>query len=807
MKRILSIVAALLALTLVLTACGNKDKNQGTDDGKKAAITQQLVDDAAAMLYEFNKPGGDHSVASSFTLPKKLADYEGFDLDVDWALEGGNGLVTLDTTSDPDKALVNVNPLADADTNFKLTGTVKGGEFSKSIDFNYVIKGFDVATWVYWAENTKDVSMNIKGTVIAKYPYNADNKNTSIFLADADGQHAYFAYRIKCDTQEAYDNDLAIGNVLLVNGTTSIYNGFREMGAGCTYTVVTDAAGKPVTAEVVKVAIDDLFDGREDLSAALDPLQGMTVTVSGATIKSIDDAGTRATVTIVKNGTEFKIFLNNTYTLTPDEYTEMMSQLAVGYVIDAEGSVAWYNTPQIYPYAGTVKVVSTDVGGADKVNNELNSLSVPASVSETTTIELPVTGAEYSEVNFTYTVTGDGAALDGNKLTLTVGNTISDVTLKATATCGSDSADKEFAIRIVPTELSEADLVNLLYSLEKGAVLEGPFTLSGVITNVDTPWDDGYKNITVTIKVGDMADKPVQCFRLKGDGAQTLKVGDRITVQGNFKRFNDTYEFDAGCTLLSVDTDPVPTERPADPTPTERPADPTPTARPTEPAAQTPEQILDALYKLDKGQELEGTYTLTGVITMVNTPYNTQYKDVTVTIVVNNITDKPVMCYQMKGDGVDTLKKGDTITVTGKLKRYNDNREFDKDCQLVRIDARGEAQSDDTDKYKTPEEIVNAVYNLDPGAFLDGTFTLTGVITKVDTAFSTQYKNVSVTIVVDNMTDKPILCYRLQGTGADVIKVGDTITVSGKLKKYHKDGQPDIPEFDQSCTLVSYTAS
>ena len=288
----------------------------------------------------------------------------------------------------------------------------------------------------------------------------------------------------------------------------------------------------------------------------------MTVTVSGATIKSIEDSGTRATVTVEKNGTELKIFLNNTYTLTPDEYTEMMSQLAVGYVVDAEGSVAWYNTPQIYPYAGTVKVTSTEVNNADKVSNELNALSVAASVDKTTTIELPVTGAEYSDVSFTYSVTGDGAALDGNKLTLTVGTKVSNVTLKATASCGSDKAEKEFAIRIVPSDLSQEALVELLYGLEKGATLEGPYTLSGVITKVDTPWSDQFSNITVTIQVGDMADKPVQCYRLAGTGAETLKEGDRITVSGNFKRHNDTFEFDAGCKLLSIDNDQPPVTEP-----------------------------------------------------------------------------------------------------------------------------------------------------------------------------------------------------------------------------------------------------
>ena len=34
----------------------------------------------------------------------------------------------------------------------------------------------------------------------------------------------------------------------------------------------------------------------------------------------------------------------------------------------------------------------------------------------------------------------------------------------------------------------------------------------------------------------------------------------------------------------------------------------------------------------------------------------------------------------------------------------------------------------------------------------------------------------------------------------------EVVMGAGKLKKYHKDGQPDIPEFDAACTLDSYTA-
>lgn len=113
--------------------------------------------------------------------------------------------------------------------------------------------------------------------------------------------------------------------------------------------------------------------------------------------------------------------------------------------------------------------------------------------------------------------------------------------------------------------------------------------------------------------------------------------------------------------------------------------------------------------------------------------------------------------------------------------------------------------SDDKVTLTTPEEIVNAVYALEPGKIL-GQYTLTGVITSVDTEYSSQYSNVTVTIVVNNMTDKPVQCFRLKGTGADQIKVGDEITVTGNLMKYasyNDDGTLKFSkvEFDAGCTL------
>ena len=94
------------------------------------------------------------------------------------------------------------------------------------------------------------------------------------------------------------------------------------------------------------------------------------------------------------------------------------------------------------------------------------------------------------------------------------------------------------------------------------------------------------------------------------------------------------------------------------------------------------EAVLAAAFNLAEGEVLPGEgYTLTGKITTVNTAWNAEYSNITVTISVN---DKAVECYRLKSGSADAsvLKVGDTITVMGVIKNYNGKVEFDKDCTL-----------------------------------------------------------------------------------------------------------------------------
>lgn len=202
-------------------------------------------------------------------------------------------------------------------------------------------------------------------------------------------------------------------------------------------------------------------------------------------------------------------------------------------------------------------------------------------------------------------------------------------------------------------------IVNAAYALASGESMTTTSTLTGVITKVDTAYSSGYGNISVTIAVAGAEDKPILCYRMKGEGADQITVGDTITVTGTLKNYNGTIEFDAGCSLDSwvhtgedVDklTDPV--------------------------------EIVNAAYALAVGASLPYEVTLTGTIIRVDTEYSADYGNVTVTITVAGVEDKPIVCFRLKGTGADSIAVGDTITVTGTLMNYNGTIEFGSGCTL-----------------------------------------------------------------------------------------------------------------------------
>ena len=269
--------------------------------------------------------------------------------------------------------------------------------------------------------------------------------------------------------------------------------------------------------------------------------------------------------------------------------------------------------------------------------------------------------------DITWTADTDAVTIgapENNTVTIDVNeDTLVPVDYKLTATI-KDAAGNTKSVSFshsIPVSLSYAAIVDLAYELEAGKAMEGTYELLGVIKSIDTPYSADYKNITVTIEISGKADKPIQCYRLKGEGADTLAVGDEILVSGVLKNYNGTIEFDAGCELKSV--------------------------------IKSVSQLdtLKAAYALAAGTAFESPVVLKGEIISIDTPYSDQYKNITVTIVCDGHTDYPIKCYRVKGEGAEALAVGGTIAVKGIIKNYvhssgDSEIEFDQGCELIKLE-------------------------------------------------------------------------------------------------------------------------
>ena len=447
--------------------------------------------------------------------------------------------------------------------------------------------------------------------------------------------------------------------------------------------------------------------------------------------------------------------------------------------------------------AGTIlKVSGTMQEIVDKAYalKDGESLKGEATLTGTVTAINTAWSDQYKNISVTIAVEGredkpiqcyrlKSGAADASKIAkgdlITVTGTLKNFkgTIEFDAGCTLDKNEKGKGT-IIKVEGSMQEIVDKAYALKDGEVLKGEATLTGTVTAINTAWSADFKNISVTIVVEGREDKPIQCYRMKSGAADASKVakGDLITVTGLLKNFKGTIEFDAGCTLEAnkkgagtIDT-----------------------------VAGTYQEIVDKAYELKEGEVLKGEATLQGTVTAVGSEWSDQYKNITVTIVVEGREDKPIECYRMKSGAADASKveKGDLITVTGMIKNYNGKIEFDAGCTL---EANKKGAGTIETVTGTMQEIVDKAYALEVGSALEGEATLTGSVTKVDTPYSEQYSNVTVTIVVDGRESKPIKCYRLKGTNADKVAAGDLITVTGIIKNYN-----GTIEFDQGCEMTNW---
>ena len=383
-------------------------------------------------------------------------------------------------------------------------------------------------------------------------------------------------------------------------------------------------------------------------------------------------------------------------------------------------------TPSDFERLGTVRVGLTAYEVVYTVDCDASAVKVVKGDNGMVTIDVN----EESEVEVPYALTATITGTDGKTASLTWKH-------------------------VLPISMSSrsSEIIDAAYALEDGEVLPYEVTLTGEIIAIDTPYSPDYKNVTVTIKVTGREDKPIMCYRLKGEGCDALVPGDIITVTGTIKNYKGTIEFDAGCMLDKVTKSENSLVIPTD-----------------------PQEILEAAFALKGGEALPYQATLTGKIVGIKSAYSEKYGNISVVIK----TGDPwydITCYRMKGEDIDKIGRDDIITVTGILKNYGGHTiEFDTGSLMVDwVDMPDPKCPDD------PAEIMKQANKLSSGSSLPYYCYLTGPVTSIRTKWNpvNGYARLSISVAGTEVD-----CYRLRGDDIENVQVGDTITVWGKIEKY-----------------------
>ncbi len=741
MKKFIAILLMLVLCLTVFAAC--KKEDNGADLKAAKEYLYSMYKDAPAQTgANFERPlivrGGDTTFDIVWTVEIVSGDADGVKV-----VPGDNKMATIEVAAEPAEDIV-----------YKLTATIKGADgATEKLVFDHTVPKFKVFTFQEYLDAETASMVVCQGVVTGIISKTNGASNNCLYLQDQDG--GYYAYQTAVDPVEA---GVKVGMTVRVTGTKDLYNGTHEIKAASIQIIDSNIS------QITAVDFTEIYTNAAALDAEeLVKQQAMLVTLKGVEITGQDAASGYYKFTL--GGKESYIRISgSTCPLNKDDQTALINGHSEHYswLANVTGVICVYSgkfylTPvsaDAFEYVSLIE--KTD---AEKVQIEKENLSIITNVSKDTTIDLLSTGANYPEVSISWASDNTCAVVADGKLVITMPESDGIIKLTATITCGEVTETKEFEIKAIARELSYSEIVDAAYELAEGEALDGAYRLYGVITSIDTEYSEEYKNITVTIQVGSKEDKKIQCFRLKGEGVENLKVGDAITVEGTLKNYKGTVEFDSGCQLVGMG----------------------------EIIDQS--KIVENAYGLAEGEAMSGACVLKGEIISVDTAYDEKYDNVTVTIVVDGMTEKPIQCFRLKGEGAAELKVGDIITVVGTLKNYKGTVEFDAGCQLV--------PNDDFLQVRT----LLAAYALPDGEALADAGTLTGVITEINTAYSDEYKNITVTIVIAGLEDYKIECFRMVGEGVEGLAVGDTITVTGTLKNYvNKDGVSKI-EFDAKCNL------
>lgn len=512
-----------------------------------------------------------------------------------------------------------------------------------------------------------------------------DSKAGSFVFADATG--AVFSYN---------KFDVAVGDKVKIVATRAANSGLPQLGT-LSLTKLEKAEGESYTyPEATELAAADI-----DLSALnnakMDEMDGTFYKITG-TILYKNDKGQFNAGTAGATVGEYNQLLN-VYTASSLVDENLLGKEVVIYGYVRGCYTGKYLTIQV------VRITEKDKTDAEKVAEAKEALTLDVTTTGVS-FKLPVAGLNDAVITWA----SDNEAvisINGEDATVISPAAETVVKLTATITIGEASDTKEFNVTVTVTipefdvTVTQPEVGGTLEVKKDGAAFEGGKVQQGTVLTISATLAPNYEIVAIkvngealtavegvySVTVTDTIEITVELKEIKfatvtfgevENGTLTVKAGTADVATGASVKVgtvltitataNSGYKVSAvkvngtaitGNTYTVLDTD-------------------TAVAITVETAVYTQEDIVNDAYKLAEGAEL-GEFTLTGVIISAE-EYNTKHSSITVVIVVEGLTDKPIKCYGMKAENADSVAVNDTITVTGTIKNYNGTVEFDANC-------------------------------------------------------------------------------------------------------------------------------
>ena len=352
--------------------------------------------------------------------------------------------------------------------------------------------------------------------------------------------------------------------------------------------------------------------------------------------------------------------------------------------------------------------------------------------NETATDFEVVSSVKVAGVDYSVTWTVDNEAVkvevsDGKVVINVNEESATDVEYNLTAVVSAADGTKGEALTF-KLKVPGANLVSIPDALKAE---DGTFvTVKGTVTLINTPWDDGYKNISVTIS--DAEGNKLYVYRL----ATQVELGDIITVKGEMATYNGARQIAQGATAEITGHEEIKLEY--------------------------PEKTIPEVLATEDGELV----TVKGTVKLINTPWNESNKNISVTIVDKEGNELYIYRLSTK------VEQGDVITVKGVVGSYNGSKQ-------IAQGATAEITGHEEIKLEYVEKTIPDVLASEDGALV----IVKGTVKSIKTEWSDTNNNISVYIV--DAEGNELYIHRL---GTKVV-LGDIITIKGVVDTYNEAKQ------------------